>query len=166
MSDEPEGFARRWSRLKRQVPAPEPVPLAVEPPMEEPPPAESIPLEEIASWMSRRVPDAWRQIALRRLWVSDPTIAGFIGPADYAWDWNTPGGAPGWGPLRAIDDVAKLLARAIGEPLPPVAPEPPPEQDAVAKPAEIATIEVESLPPSDPPEPSPARRRGGGATPV
>lgn len=173
MSENHEGFARRWLRLKRQAEVPAALPEAAAPPMETPPPAETIPLEDIAGWMARRVPDVWREVALRRLWVSDPAISSFVGLADYAWDFTIPGGAPGWGPMRAIDDVAKLLARAIGEPEPPR--EPPPSDPVVVAnvtpPAVTANDEPPSPPPSEEsapekPEPQPMRRRGGGATPV
>ncbi len=170
MSDEPEGFARRWSRLKRQpAPAPSPSPVAAvaapELPEEIPPAAETIPLEEIAGWLPRHVPEVWRQAALRRLWIADPAIRNFIGPADYAWDWNTAGGVPGWGPLRAIDDIAKLLVRAIGE-TPPDMPEPPPADLSVpAIPPPPAPLIAEAATALEPLEPA-LRRRGGGATPT
>jgi hypothetical protein len=135
-------------------------------------------LEDIAHWLRRNVPETWRQTALRRLWVTDPVIRDFIGPADYAWDWNTPGGAPGYGPLAAIHDVEKLLAHLAGE-------EPAPPETAVAAaepvtqpepPAPTDPVREASLP-SPPPEPpaprvadaipnSPRRRRGGGAVPI
>lgn len=182
-----ENFARRWSRLKREAlvplaPVPSaqtPAPEAAEVELEEiPPPVDSIALDEMAGWLKRRVPEAWRQAALRRLWVADPVIRNFIGPADYAWDWNIPGNAPGWGPLRALDDVGKLLARAIGEPLPP-----PPEnvQEAglvqegehespapVQDKSELIEIPVLEQIPHSPQrdDPLPQRRSRGRATPV
>ena len=158
-----EGFARRWARLKSGERRP-----AVAPP-EEPPPLESLALDEIAPWLRRNVPELWKRAALRRLWVSDPAIRDFVGPADYAWDWNTPGGAPGYGPLRAIDDLARLLDRAIGAPEPPKPPDP-------AEPASpVAQASPTPSPASDDPPvpvriagpaPLPPRRRGGRAAPV
>ena len=172
MSDSPEGFARRWSRLKRHGETP-PAVAVPEAPMEVPPPAETIPLEEIAGWMARRVPDSWRQAALRRLWVSDPAISSFVGLADYAWDFTVEGGAPGWGAMRAIDDVAKLLARAIGEvpadpALEPKSESPPAAAEAVpgveAQPDVVSPAIASVAAPE--PETRPMRRRGGGAVPV
>jgi hypothetical protein len=169
-----ESFARRWSRLKRQSPAPEP-PVAVdaepEPPVEIPPDAATIPLEDITAWLGRNIPEGWREVALRRMWSADIAIRDFIGPADYAWDWNTPGGAPGWGALRATDDLVGLLSRAIGEEMPK------PEPDLATQPEIIADAgEIESIPESEstpqvqaPPSeeaPRPAARRGGRAAPV
>ena len=53
---------------------------------------------------------------MRRAWESDPAIAGFENPArDYALDWNTPGGAPGYGPLTESDDVAEMVRGIFGE---------------------------------------------------
>jgi hypothetical protein len=193
-ADEPEGFARRWSRLKRQpaepVPAQEVAVEAAAPPVEVPPDATTIPLEDITAWLGRNIPEGWREIALRRIWSADVSIRDFIGPADYAWDWNTPGGAPGWGPMRAADDMMRLLSRAIGEDLPkPAAPVEDPVI-ALAEPAgdvfsalqdpapgalPPSALPPDALPPDDLPpvqlvqemEPRAVRpRRGGRATPV
>lgn len=181
---EVESFARRWSRLKRQtevIPAPAPA-LPEAEPEEIPPPADTIALEDMAGWLKRRVPEGWRQAALRRLWTADPAIRNFIGPADYAWDWNTPGSMPGWGPLRALDDIGSLLARAIGEPLPPPPDEPPteacpemrpemplqPEPELLLGEAEAIVIPELACTPGPAPAATPPAvlRRGGRATPV
>ena len=200
MSDQAggEGFARRWSRLKRQAVAPrrdvepEPVPLAeapFEPAVEIPPPAETIPLEEITGWLSKRLPEGWREAALRRVWSADIDIRDFKGLADYAWDYTSEFDAPpGFGPMRATDDMVRLLARAIGEPLP--LPELPSDDllaettatptleqslaDASVAPQmsneinEPSEIELPTPEPQSTPESRPDRilRRGGRATPV
>jgi hypothetical protein len=173
-----EGFGRRWSRLKRRA-----VETVVETPPEEvstaeemveiPPPAETIPLGDITRWLGKKLPDGWREVALRRVWSADIDIRDFKGLADYAWDYTDPAGAPsGWGPLRASDDIASLLSRAIGEPMPP--PELPPECLAEA-PLFVAPQTADEIAPSAPeipqptaPEEPPARvaRRGGRAAPV
>jgi hypothetical protein len=177
--DPKEGFARRWSRLKREPVKPTPTPAAIveveAPPIEMPPDAATIPLEDITAWLGRSIPEGWREIALRRMWSADLSIRDFIGPADYAWDWNIPGGAPGWGPMRAADDIVRLLTRAIGEDLPktePVADAPviASAEAAVELPADVQDIALEE-PPSQQPiqqsEPLVIRpRRGGKATPV
>jgi hypothetical protein len=174
-----EGFARRWSRLKRAAPATTPEPPAepqAGPPPEpiEPPPAEDVPLDDILSWVRRGAPQLWAQTALRRLWASDPTISSFIGPADYAWDWNAADAVPGWGPMRVADDLGKLLSRAIGEPMAPRPDLGPPAEPEAVPPPELAQIPEpppDQEPPkspeaASPPESPPHRRRGGGATPV
>jgi hypothetical protein len=158
-----EGFAARWSRRKRGVAEVVPAP---EPPMEEPPLLDSLPLDEIGPWLKRRVPEAWKTAALRRIWVADPAIRGFVGLADYAWDWNTPGGAPFYGPMQAIDDVADLLSRAMGSQ--PKGPEalPEPEQPAMlAGPLDLPPTPA-VLPAPAPESAPPPRRRGGRAAPA
>ena len=175
-----EGFAHRWSRLKRQPNPPETPqenppepPLAAQPepapPIEIPPDATTIPIEDITAWLGRNIPEGWREVALRRMWSADLSIRDFIGPADYAWDWNTPGGAPGWGPMRAADDMVRLLARAIGEDLPkppdPLAePEVAPDEIAIVAADETPPVAIEPPPASEPVAITP--RRGGRATPV
>ena len=193
MTPEDDGILRRWARRKRAARGPQAADAAA-PPLEIPPSAETIDLDEIAGWLKRNVPPAWKTAALRRLWVADPAIRDFIGMADYAWDWNTPGGAPGYGPLRAADDVAALLKRVIGAPepaatqaeaanIPPdsapaiapaalpaprVAQPPPPAIAAAAVPAEHASFPHAPLEvlSEAPSEVPPIRWRDGKATPA
>ena len=144
-----EGFLSRWSRRKRKVAEPEvlPVPPApmvelsaeaateskvaateiVEPEMVEPPSLDLIDKDfNVAHWLKQNVPESWKLAAMRRAWESDPAIAGFENPArDYALDWNTPGGAPGYGPLTESDDVGAMVRAIFGEP-------PPPDPPAIA----------------------------------
>ena len=99
-------------------------------------------------------------------------IGDFKGLADYAWDWSTPGGAPGWGPMLASDDIGKLLARAIGELMPPAEElvEPVPDiTSAEALPApETREMSEAETPITHEPDEDRAniRRRGGRAAPV
>ncbi|MBX9698840.1 MAG: DUF3306 domain-containing protein, partial [Acetobacteraceae bacterium] len=73
------------------------------------PPVESLTAEsDLAPFLRPRVPAALRQAALRRIWQLDPAIRDFIGPADYAWDYNSPGGVPGFD-LELGEDVARRL---------------------------------------------------------
>jgi len=110
-----EGFLARWARRKRA--AREGLPVAAEPDQARPPQAASVAergaaedepvdldalpkIEEISLetdlsvFFRKGVPAALRNAALRRAWSLDPAIRDFVGPADYAWDWNTPGGVP------------------------------------------------------------------------
>jgi len=156
---EDEGFLRRWSRRKRgaelapvpQTPVPQtPVePVAIEAEIAAPPPADSIPLEDIGAWLSKRLPDGWREVALRRVWSADVAIRDHIGLADYAWDFTVagdmPGGVPGWGPLTEADNLADLLSRAINgsaEVPPPPTPDPPPP-DPVAPDPVVSDLTTE-----------------------
>lgn len=73
---------------------------------------------DLAPWLARNVPEAWKLAALRRAWSADPAIRDFKGLADYDLDYNTPGAAPGYGPLTESDDVKAMVRRIFGEPDP------------------------------------------------
>ena len=77
---------------------------------------------DVSAFLRPGVPADLTQAALRRAWVADPAIRDFVGLAENAWDFNKPGGVPGFGPLRAIDDVQRLAAQVAGV-LPAAAPE-------------------------------------------
>jgi hypothetical protein len=122
-----EGFLSRWSRRKRAVaaepeeaPAPSPptaLPDAPEVPAFDPaslPPLDSLTAaSDFTAFLRAEVPAVLRHAALRRAWTLDPAIRDFIGPADYAWDYNAPDGVPGFA-LELGGDVKRLLAQAIG----------------------------------------------------
>lgn len=131
---EDEGFLSRWSRRKRELAEPQaqPTPAPQQPADVTPQTAEAVPAEpepveppsldlidkdfDLAPWLKQNVPESWKLAALRRAWESDPAIAGFENPArDYALDWNTPGGAPGYGPLTESDDVGAMVRAIFGE---------------------------------------------------
>ncbi len=106
----PPGDAEATAALPAPAPSQE-----EEIPLEDLPPIESIDAgTDLAPWLRRKVPEMWKRAALRRVWAADPAIATYIGPVENGWDWNAPGGVPGFGPLNAADDVAALLAQAIG----------------------------------------------------
>jgi hypothetical protein len=143
------------------------------------PPIESLTAEsDIAGFLRAEVPAALRQAALRRIWTLDPAIRDFIGPADYAWDFNAPDGVPGFA-LELGGDVGRLLAQAIGlrqeEEAP--APEAAPAAEPAAAPEPPPVIaEAAAEPPPPPPDPPipdppaqsalvPVARRHGGAMP-
>lgn len=131
-----EGFLSRWSRRKRaaeaglpvaepEAPQPNalPAPAVATPPAtpSEPafdpaslPPVESLTAEsDFTAFLRKEVPEALKRAALRKAWALDPAIRDFVGPADYAWDFNAPNGVPGFA-LELGGDVRKLLAQAIG----------------------------------------------------
>ena len=195
MSEENEGFLSRWSRRKRAVVegrAPEeptlPAPVEAKPeaPPAEPeddfdlntlPPIESLTIEsDFKAFLHRKVPLELRSAALRRAWSLDPAIRDFIGPADYAWDFNAPDGVPGFA-LELGGDAMKLLSHALGLDAPAPKPAAEAQEEAVAV-AEAPAPEVLPEPPSlaiaeaapeaeAPPEPPPERpRRHGSALPV
>ncbi|HZF74490.1 MAG TPA: DUF3306 domain-containing protein [Acetobacteraceae bacterium] len=201
-----EGFLSRWSRRKRgeEVAEPEPAPAPPAEPVPEAaplPPApvaqEAAPSEteeafdlsalpkveeltatsDISGFMRPGVPAWLRTAALRRIWSLDPEIRSFVGPADYAWDYNAPDGVPGFA-LELGGDVKRLLAQAIGaeEEKPERPPEEPPaeaevtvaelapEPEATPEPPAMPAPEAE-LPAPEDPAPLP-RRRHGGAMPA
>lgn len=212
-TEEP-GFLGRWSRRKRGVeaeapppaeveaepapqPAPEPAPVAKSgtcpiPGMEPidlstlPPIEELSVTSDLAPFLRPGIPAALRSAALRRMWSLDPAIRDYIGPVEYQWDFNTPGGLPAGFASELVGDVRKLLAQAIGEveeekPAEPAAepplealPEPPmamaPEPPAMVPPG-ISLAEAPPAPALPAPEPEPEappapRRRHGGALPA
>jgi hypothetical protein len=68
---------------------------------------------DVAALFRPGVPAALRGAVLRRMWTLDPAIRDFVGPADYAWDFDAPDGVPGFAPT--LDGTAaRLLARAVG----------------------------------------------------
>jgi Protein of unknown function (DUF3306) len=80
------------------------------------PPIESITAEtDIRAFLAPGVPPELKLEALRRAWAADPTIREFVGLADYAWDYNTPGSMPGFGPLELTDEmIQKMVDRIVG----------------------------------------------------
>jgi hypothetical protein len=199
MSEENEGFLSRWSRRKRAVvegrapeEAPPPAPLEAKPealpaePEDEFDPASLPPIESLTiesdfkAFLHRKVPLDLRAAALRRAWSLDPSIRDFIGPADYAWDYNAPDGVPGFA-LELGGDAMKLLSHALGLDAPApkrdsAEPEEPPTEPAAlaeappveAAPEPPAPAIAEAMPePEAAPEPlAPRPRRHGSALPV
>lgn len=145
-----EGFLSRWSRLKRE---PEPAPQVVEPPApaepalpegktledliaELPKIEDLVPGQSVAAFMQPWVPTPLRNAALQRMWLLDPAIRDYVSPAlDYAYDYNTPGAAPGFGPIETTKDmvreVADLFDRALARMEP--ADDPQPGNDIVSQ---------------------------------
>lgn len=122
-----DGFLSRWSRLKREAdktperetPATDAEPVEAEPDAAFDPAALEIPLpsledlkpgDSLKAFMQKGVPEVLKNAALRKMWALDPMVRDFRSEAlDYAWDWNTPGGVPGTGPLGAADKVEEMV---------------------------------------------------------
>jgi len=69
---------------------------------------------ELAPFLRAGIPAALRKAALRRMWSVDPAIRDFVSEArDYAYDWNTPGGVPGLGPMLPTDDIKAMVERIM-----------------------------------------------------
>jgi Protein of unknown function (DUF3306) len=134
---EPEKFLDRWSRRKREAadaspPAEAEKPAAV-PPLPDGeakegateavfdpaslPPIESITAQsDVRAFLKPGVPPELTRAALRRAWSADPAIRDFIGLIENPWDFNDPYGVPGFGPMPVGENIASLLAQAIGTP--------------------------------------------------
>lgn len=202
-----EGFLSRWSQRKRATlrgetppepvaetppvatlePTPDPAPEAAAEAPEEPPfdlaslpPLETLTAEsDFLPFLARNVPALLKRAAMRRMWSLDIGIRDYVGPADYAWDYNAVGGVPG-SSLDLIGDIGKHLAQAIGAMPPPAPACAAPEQDtpatelppviAEAPPAATlrlseAPVEPAPMPPATAPESGPRPRRHGAAIP-
>lgn len=106
------------------------------------PPVESLTVDsDFSAFLKPGVPTLLRNAALRRMWSLDPAIRDYIGPVDYQWDFNTPGGLPFGFANELTGDVSKLLAQAIGKL----------EELAEEKPGEVRPETAEAGPTDMPP---------------
>jgi hypothetical protein len=197
------GFLARWSRRKAaarederdETPAPAPEPALVDaaappaptappaPAESEPPPLPSIESltaeSDVSVFMRPGVPEALRTAALRKMWLLDPAIRNFEGPArDYGYDWNVPGGVPGSGLPPTVEEAERVLARLF-EDRPDAAPPAPdagrttaagagPEPAAVASkpaPPRAAQEQVQAQPAQEQVPAPPAQENAVGAGP-
>ena len=77
------------------------------------PPIETISAgSDIRPFLAASVPADLARAALRRAWSADPAIRDFIGLSENSWDFNAPGGVPGFGSLT-MEDARRLLARVM-----------------------------------------------------
>ncbi len=80
---------------------------------------EIVPGMDMTPFFQSGVPEAIRNAALRKLWITDPAIRDFENPArEYAYDWNVPGGVPGSGELIGDHHAKDLLRSLMGDPDP------------------------------------------------
>jgi hypothetical protein len=139
MSDGNDNIFARWSRRKqavRQQEAPaaseeecaleataemqvEPAdrqPVAEELDAGEPlPDLEDLTAEsDLSAFLRNDVPNALKSAALRKMWSLDPVIRDYIGPSEYAWDFNQPGSMAGFGPLDASKSAVEFLSTMSG----------------------------------------------------
>ncbi len=173
--EDKEGFLARWSQRKQEAKQPEPRPdePVTEAEAEIPPapiaeaeadaaPAfdlSSLPkLEEmtgatdITGFLRKGVPEHLRNAALRKSWALDPAIRNYVNPAlEYAYDWNTPGGAPGVSEIGAGMDVRRMVSQIMGDGS---AVEPPAAADPATEPAADPALSAEHRT-SPEPEPEP-----------
>lgn len=67
----------------------------------------------LSAFLRPGVPSGLRHAALRRMWSLDVGIRDFVGPADYAWDYNVEGGVPG-SSLNMVGNLRAMLAQIVG----------------------------------------------------
>src|SRR5262249_9075398 len=127
--DSTENFMQRWSRRKRaantpdqgetEPPRPEQVDAAADsstsaesapdlPAFDPPalPPIESITAtSDVRAFLAPGVPEELTRAALRRAWMTDPTIRDFVGLAENQGDFTKPEGVPGFGPLELTEEL-------------------------------------------------------------
>jgi hypothetical protein len=75
------------------------------------PPIESITAaSDIRAFLAPGVPEALTRAALRRVWVTDPAIRGFIGLAENQCDFTRPDSVPGFGSLEFTPELRRMVA--------------------------------------------------------
>lgn len=188
-----EGFLSRWSKRKGemrqqdQTPAAEPAPtLEAE---EEIDPATLPSIDSLTAdsdfsvFLKKGVPLALRNAALRKLWLTEPSVVNYQALVEYNWDFT----APGYGELLPSDNIAKMARQVFSgfsqTPKPEEAPQPeageePAPQQALPAPEDEAVLPVRTTqqpaqtaplaaePAAEPATDLPApRRRHGGALP-
>lgn len=184
-----KGFLSRWSARKAEARAK--VDSEPERPAAAPTPAEDLQLpvnpaelpsidaltedSDYTVFLRKGVPDTMRKAALRKLWVTEPSVVNYRPLVEYAWHNNE----PGFGPLLPTDNVQDMLERIFGG-----TPEAPKEPDEAASSADAGTADAPALPVPEPAGEIPAetglpgqeagtepvadlpRRRHGGALPT
>lgn len=131
-ADDEEGFLKRWSRQKRAQaaqPAAKPTaPVVVTDDalvgekfdIAQLPDVDNLTAEsDISAFLQKGVPEALKQLALRRMWSLDPAIRDFVEVAENQWDFNAAGGIYGiYQELAEGTDVGVWLAQATQTVLP------------------------------------------------
>ena len=109
---------------------------------------------DLSAFLRKGIPMALKRAAMRKMWSLDPGIRDYVGPSEYAWDFNQPGSMAGFGPLDTKETVVSFLSKTVRamepdtEPTTAGAPDAFSEQPAVVRPDTVAG--------TDTPEPSPA----------
>lgn len=194
MSAGSDDIFARWARRKQAVRDTETPPdegegacEATEPRADaEPPPEPAEPLprledltaeSDLSAFLREGVPKALKSAAIRKMWSLDPAIRDYIGPSEYAWDFNKPGSMAGFGPLddageqvaaflstmseSARSRLAKAAASEMPQPQSVGSEEDrsgPPHDESDTDPPQVGLLETPDMP-ADPEPPSP-----GGVT--
>jgi hypothetical protein len=186
-----ENFLRRWSRRKQAAERPVPkgneftesvdterpatptVPAPSEPASASFDPTSLPPLDSITAtsdirdFLAPSVPEELARAALRRVWLADPAIRDFIGPAENQWDFGKPDGVPGFGSLELTPQLRDALAGLLRDAPPRSGPQQPlcPETDKqAAEETEKLHSSSSANSPATQPEPPPLESEGARAT--
>ena len=68
---------------------------------------------DLRAFLGKGVPAELTVAALRRGWSADPAIRDFIGLSENSWNFNDPGGIPGFGTLEP-EEIQRLLTQLTG----------------------------------------------------
>jgi Protein of unknown function (DUF3306) len=71
---------------------------------------------DIRAFLQTGVPAELMKAALHRAWTTDPAIRDFIEVAENQWDFTDPASIPGFGALKAGDEIGELASQAMGKP--------------------------------------------------
>ena len=78
------------------------------------PPIESITgAADVRVFLAPGVPEDLTRAALRRAWMTDPTIHDFVGMAENQGDFNAPDGVPGFGLLPFTPQLREMVAAVV-----------------------------------------------------
>ena len=66
---------------------------------------------DLTAFLRREVPELLKNAALRKMWSIDPAIRDHVGLSECAWDFNSPGGVPGFGPIGETRSLPSFLSR-------------------------------------------------------
>jgi hypothetical protein len=70
-------------------------------------------LSDIREFLAPGVPEELTRAALRRVWVTDPAIRDFVGPAENQWDFTKPDGVPGFGLLEQLTPELRRMVASV-----------------------------------------------------
>jgi hypothetical protein len=70
---------------------------------------------DLTAFLRKGIPMALKSAAMRKMWSLNPAIRDYVGPAEYAWDFNQPGSMGGFGPLEAKETVVSFLSKTVRE---------------------------------------------------
>jgi hypothetical protein len=104
---------------------------------------------DIRAFLAPGVPEELTRAALRRVWLTDPTIRDFVGIAENQWDFTKPDSVPGFGSLQLTPEVRRMVANLIGD-----APEDAPEEVPLSRQVPAERCEQSAEMPAKQPSPA------------